>query len=49
LAHARCSLADSMQDAESKAIMLRIAADYNRLAERVDWRGGGNLLNLQRT
>jgi hypothetical protein len=35
------ALADDVKDSEAKAMMVRIAADYERLAERALMKAGG--------
>jgi hypothetical protein len=40
-------LAEGVNDSGAKETMLRIAADYNRLAERADLRMGGKYWELR--
>ena len=40
------TLSDDMHDAEAKVIMLRIAADYDRLAERAELPAEGSPLKV---
>jgi hypothetical protein len=41
-ARKRCAIAEQMSDLQSKDAMLRIAKDYERLAERAEQRGKGS-------